>query len=134
MKSIKSFLTSITLLLSFFTAKAYDYYLGGLYYNKTSDTTVTVTFNDEKGPEYNIERLQGSIIIPSTICPYGVPYRVTSIGEYAFYSCINITSIYIPNGVTSIGSEAFLDCHKLSSITLPESLTTIDDAAFYNCI
>ena len=32
---------------------------------------------------------------------------VTSIGDYAFYFCYNMTSITIPDSVTSIGDSAF---------------------------
>lgn len=42
---------------------------------------------------------------------------VTSIGDYAFYNCVNLTSIEIPNGVTSIGDGAFDGCRNLNTIT-----------------
>ena len=41
---------------------------------------------------------------------------VTSIGDYAFCNCINLTSITIPGSVTSIGSSAFLGCTGLISV------------------
>ena len=44
-----------------------------------------------------------------------------------------VTELIIPDGVTSIGSFAFYDCVNLTSITIPESVTNIGDYAFYGC-
>ena len=45
-----------------------------------------------------------------------IPNSVTSIGDYAFYYCIGLTSVTIPNSVTSIGEWAFRDCSGLTSV------------------
>lgn len=58
---------------------------------------------------------------------------VTSIGNYAFYDCGNLTDITIPDSVKSIGDFAFSGCRKLSNITLPAGLTKIGDDAFDFC-
>ena len=62
-----------------------------------------------------------------------IPKGVTSIGNYAFYNCNNLTSITIPKSVTSIGECAFESCKSLTSITIPDSVTSIGDYAFKNC-
>ena len=72
----------------------------------------------------------GDIVIPSTVTYNGVPYRVTSIGERAFWACRGMTSIKIPNSVTRIGKEAFANCTNLSSINIPNSISRIDAGAF----
>ena len=41
---------------------------------------------------------------------------VKSIGDYAFYSCGNLTNITIPAGVTSIENHAFQRCNALTTI------------------
>ena len=39
-----------------------------------------------------------------------IPESVTSIKDYAFYGCSDLTSVTIPNSVTSIGNDAFYGC------------------------
>jgi len=58
---------------------------------------------------------------------------VTSIGNYAFYSCRNLTSVTLGDSVTSIGNRAFVDCANLTSLTLGGSVTSIGNRAFYSC-
>ena len=65
-----------------------------------------------------------SIVLPDT---------VTSIGNFAFFNCTNLTSVTIPDSVTTIGMMAFADCTNLTSITIPNSVTSIGNWAFQNC-
>lgn len=85
---------------------------------------------------------------------------VTSIGDYAFLMCYNLTDIIIPGnikrigddafhgcsqsferklnitikpGVEVIGSGAFFQCFTLTNIELPDSITYIGDGAFFGC-
>ena len=62
-----------------------------------------------------------------------IPNTVTSIGEYAFYYCSELTSITIPNSVISIGSNAFYRCDGLTSLTIGNGVTSIGNYAFYYC-
>ena len=71
----------------------------------------------------------GAVSIPSTI--NGLP--VTSIGDWAFYDCTNLTSITISNGVGSIGDATFFGCGRLANIRIPNTVTNIGDAAFFGC-
>jgi hypothetical protein len=63
---------------------------------------------------------------------YQIPNNVTAIGDGAFDSCINLTSVTIPNSMMTIGNYAFCGC-GLTSVTIPNSVTTIGNAAFSGC-
>ena len=73
-----------------------------------------------------------NLVIPAVFENDGTWYRVTSIGDYAFFDCTGLTSITIPNSVTSIGDCAFEDCTGLTSITVADGNTTYH--AVGNCV
>ena len=62
-----------------------------------------------------------------------LPQGVRSIGEYAFYSCDNLKSIFLLSTVESIGQSAFQDCGVLRKVELPDSLTVLEGAIFSGC-
>ena len=62
-----------------------------------------------------------------------IPDSVTNIGNYAFIDCSGLTSITIPDSVISIGQEAFKGCSALTSINISDSLTSIGKEVFYGC-
>lgn len=62
-----------------------------------------------------------------------IPEGVTSINDYAFYRCFDLTSVSIPNSVTTIGDWVFEGCKNLTSISIPSSVTAIGGYAFSNC-
>ncbi len=47
---------------------------------------------------------------------YTLPDSVTSIGDYAFQDCQELTSVTIPGGVSKIGNEAFFVCTSLTGV------------------
>ena len=121
----KSVMAVLVALFSF-NAHAYVATINGICYDiDTSNMTASVTYGNNK--------YTGSLIIPSTFSYDGNTYSVTSIGNRAFMSCSDLTSIEIPNSVTSIGNSAFDLCTGLNSLTIPNSVTSIDDYAFYRC-
>lgn len=77
--------------------------------------------------------IPSDLTIPATLYIGETPYTVTSIDEYAFYNCSNLTSVTIPEGVTGIGDYAFDGCSGLTSITIPNSVTSIGTCAFRGC-
>ena len=63
-----------------------------------------------------------------------IPTSIATIGDYAFYNSLWLTSLVIPNTITTIGNYAFKDCTNLTSITIPNSVTTIGNYSFQNCV
>ena len=59
---------------------------------------------------------------------------VTTIGIDAFANCVSLTNVSFGNSVAVIGSDAFGACYALSEVTLPDSLTTIGEGAFEMCM
>jgi hypothetical protein len=64
---------------------------------------------------------------------YIIPNGVTTIGDWAFAVCANLTNVTIGNGVTSIGEQAFWECTSLTTVTIGNDVTTIWDCAFCWC-
>lgn len=127
-----SLLLCCSLLLAAFAlpAHAYDFAVANgegvkIYYNQTSPTTVEVTKNPDK--------YSGGLDIPSKITHNGASYTVSSIGEFAFANCNELTSIVIPNSVTNIGANAFWVCQSLNTVKIPDSVVTIGSSAFGGC-
>lgn len=61
-----------------------------------------------------------------------IPSTVTTIGEGAFYNCVNMASITIPEGVITIEKYAFENCSELTTMILPSTITSLGACVFIN--
>ena len=83
--------------------KGFDYYVDGIYYKYDGFGTVVVVSGDAYG-EYS-----GTLVIPELIEYDGWWYKVTGIGERAFFQCPRLKKVVIPASVDVIHAEAFAD-------------------------
>ena len=129
-RTLKHFFATL-LLLCTTTISAQNFKTGGICYNILDSTTLTVEVIPDI-LEDDFSYYEGDIIIPAQVNYNGINYNVTTIGEYAFYDCTNLTSVTIPNSVITIKYNAFTFCNFYKLI-IPNSVTTIEAGAFYNC-
>lgn len=75
----------------------------------------------------------GNLVIPSEARDGENVYTVTSIGEYAFFHCDELTSVTIPESVISIGDSAFM-CLGLTKAEFGsiEAICKINFDGFYS--
>lgn len=62
-----------------------------------------------------------------------VAFRVTTIGENAFYKKYFITEVIIPESVIKIEDNAFANCKNLATVTIINPNCHIDSSSFENC-
>ena len=108
------------------TAEAANTYIEAAYglkleYKKLNDGTIEIT--------KFVSSSSTDIELPSVIDEKSV----TSIGNWAFSDCANLTSIIIPDSVTRIGDSAFKYCTGLTDVAIPDSVTSIGVGTFSGC-
>lgn len=109
----------------FFSINDNNFYLDHVKYT-VSEGHLTVTGYDKAG-------CKGRVNIVARVVYKGNSYDVLTIGDMAFLSCTDMTSVTIPNSVTEIAYEAFGGCIGLTSVTIPSSVTYIGTGAFLEC-
>ena len=97
-----------------------------LYFIRTSENTVAVTYRDENYNSYS-----GNVTIPDQITYEGATYYVTSIRQSAFRDCTGLTSIKFPqSSLQEIGLQAFFNCTSLTKVDIPNSVGLVGGLAF----
>ena len=123
-------LTSATIPRSVTSIGAYVFSGGNIYLNVDPDNSAYCSID---GALYSKDRTVLECAGKITGGRFIIPTQVTCIGDGAFMSCRNLTSVTIPDSVTSICRGAFSGCSNLASVTIPDSVTYLDAAVFVNC-
>ncbi len=138
-----------------------NYAFGGCVGLKELSVPISAKVSDSQSPYYNCKNIEKITITKGdgTSFDYSVnstePYKyyaytpwyisgcstvviadgVTSIGDYMFYRCTELTDIIIADSVTEIGNGAFYYCIGLLEMTLPVSAKIYNSTeTFQNCV
>ena len=58
---------------------------------------------------------------------------VTSVGNYAFYGCANVTEFRLSSSISNIGEYAFAKITKITAVTISGNDTKVGNSAFEDC-
>ncbi len=100
--------------------------------------TMTIKILDEDTKTCQVGNGAKASIDPLTAGTVTIPneakgYKVIGIGDYGFYECAELTTIWLPEGLEFIGEYAFYGCKKLKVIKIPEKVGKIASNAFTDC-
>lgn len=119
----KKLLTLLTAVMCFMTASAEDFTVDGIKYTGDETTKTATVTGTEEGFS------QTDVVIPEEVNGY----KVTQIGDDAFWHNHSVVSLTMPNSVTAIGYQAFMRCRSLKTMVFSNTLETIGDDAFAGC-
>ena len=102
------------------------------FYDCNNLRTVSINSNAILSKTYSVNSALRDIF-GTQVDNYIIGNSVTGIGNYAFYGCNKMTTVFIPNSVTNIGNSAFSGCNNLKTVSIPNNVTSIGSYAFYGC-
>lgn len=99
-----------------------------------SKLQIPATITDENGVEYKVTSIGNKAFYKNAkLTSVVIGNNVKSIEDYAFYGCKNIKTLKLGNGIEIIGNSSFRKCTKLTTVTLPKSIDSLGKNAFYGC-
>ena len=101
--------------------------------NYTSPDTFWTTSSDAQYPEDGYIKIIRWNLHFDKIKKVIIGEGVTSIGDYAFANCPQVTDVEISDSVERIGYRAFINCTGLKEIEIPKNVIIIESFAFNNC-
>ena len=102
-----------------------------MYNYKLVGTAVNANINDPSMPTEVVYSTNAPWFkYASKIKKVVVSKGVTSIGDFSFALCANLTSVSLPKSLKTIKPGAFYFCAKLKKISIPKKVNSIGVAAF----
>ncbi len=83
-----------------------------------------------EGNDYQIVKIRDFAFRDSNMVSVEIMPGVISIGDQAFYNCLNLERVIIHEGLTSLGDLAFAECDNLISIELPSTINELNGFTF----
>ena len=133
MKMTKRFLAVLAavlcLVFAFSALAVADGYAQGIQWYLDDNGVLTISGN---GAMSNFSSKSTGEWLPQKdlITTVVVEEGVTTVGNYAFYGCSNLTSVCLPESLTTIGTYAFNGCYALDSIYFAGRRTTFSGNPF----
>ncbi len=84
-------------------------------------------------PDYERPELVPWAVVRSKIKSLVIGENVTSVGQYSFAFCDDLTEVVLKNDVAYIAEFAFEGCKALERIQIPGRMKNICNCAFWNC-
>ena len=104
---------------------AYDVKVDDIYYNlNQEEKTAEVTYATSSSMATSLDYTD-DVAIPSSFEYQGTTYKVTSIGNFAFFNCAKLNTVSIPDGIIAISDFAFFGCSSLATLFIPVSVIHI---------
>lgn len=103
--------------------------------SKGKGTLVKVTFAKDKDGNCALTSIGSNAFRFQNIVSIVIPKSVTTIGNYAFATNLDLTSFTFESGtkITTFGTYIFSTCEKLPTFTVPKSVTTLGNYSFESC-
>ena len=80
---------------------------------------------------YRVTRV--TITYAKKVTSITVAEGIQELGNFGFWGCENLATVYLPDSLTTIPKESFFDCSNLTEIVIPKGVTTIGDSPFISC-
>lgn len=113
---MKRIIVTIFCLLCYLCADALTFEVGGILYNVTSTTDLTVSVTNNHRSNY----YRGDVKIPETVKYNGKEFTVTGISFGTFVDCSGLKSVSIPKTIRRIDEQVFNNTMALTKITVAE--------------
>lgn len=127
MKKLITALLSAAIALG--AAPAGAYALDPLHTATVDGVTYSFAVNDGNAEITSVSGAAGEITIPSEL----EGFKVTSIGDKAFFGQTALGFVYFPDSLENIGQSAFAGCTAMDQLAVPNNVKTIGSSAFMGC-